>query len=164
MCTFHWCCFLSRGCCGVGLAASQKENSQIAEPDCWVSQDTELQVTQGSHLNIAFYLTVTSVASRVNSGLLLSLPACFSGHPHIHASPEFPLLNHRYPGSFIAFPLSSSILSLWKQCSNLIKSQINFQISLGASTWKDRRSVHGAAAGVTVALSFIAICNLWYKF
>lgn len=59
---------LSRGSCGVGLAASQIENSQIAEPDCWISQDTELQVSRGSHLNIAFDLSVTSTrASRANS-------------------------------------------------------------------------------------------------
>lgn len=50
------------------LAASQKENTQIAEPDCWICQDTKLQVIQGSHLKIAFHLTVTSTrASRGNS-------------------------------------------------------------------------------------------------
>lgn len=59
---------LSRGCCGVEVAASQKENTQTADPDWWISQDTELQVIQGSHLNIAFHLTVTStMAFRANS-------------------------------------------------------------------------------------------------
>ena len=58
-CTLSLVLVPSRGYCGVGLEASQKEKTQIAQPDYYISQATKPQMAQGSNLDIAFYLTIT---------------------------------------------------------------------------------------------------------
>lgn len=83
-----------RGYCGVGLAASQKEKSQTAQPDYCISQATKLWVVQGGNLYIAFYLTITSRrASSANSEACCFPCQCI---PAVTYTFTFHLNSHRF--------------------------------------------------------------------
>lgn len=101
-CTFHWCWY-PPVYCGVGLAATKKEKTQIAQADYCLSQATKLQIAQGNNLYIGFYL---AVICRSSSSANLE-PCCFPCQCVPVATYTF--MFHLNPHRFIIDPLAHSL-------------------------------------------------------